>query len=157
MIRGRFLSLVLALGVIFSTCMSVQGQSAYGSLTGSVSDATGAAVVGAEVTLTNIGTGEKRTQPTGSDGLYSFVNLIPGNYRIEAEKAGFKHVTQEPVTVQVQQNSKIDLALPIGQATETIEVTSETPLLQTESSSLGQVVEQRKANELPLNGRNIYS
>jgi len=122
-----------------------------------VTDPSGAAITDARVTLTNLGTAEKRTQPTGSDGLYSFVNLIPGNYRIEAEKAGFKHVTQEPVTVQVQQNSKIDLALPIGQATETIEVTSETPLLQTESSSLGQVVEQRKANELPLNGRNIYS
>ena len=107
--------------------------------------------------LTNLGTAEKRTQPTGSDGLYSFVNLIPGSYRIEVEKPGFKRVTQEPVVVQVQQNSKIDLALPIGQATETVEVTSETPLLQSETSSLGQVVEQRKANELPLNGRNIYS
>ena len=85
------------------------------------------------------------------------MNLIPGNYRIEVEKAGFKRVTQEPVVVQVQQTSKIDVALPIGQATETVEVTSETPLLQSETSSLGQVVEQRKANELPLNGRNIYS
>ena len=106
--------------------------------------------------MTNLGTAEKRTQPTGSDGLYSFVNLIPGNYRIEAEKAGFKRVTQEPVVVQVQQNSKIDLAMPIGQVTEIVEVTSETPLLQSETSSLGQA-EQRKANELPLNGRNIYT
>ena len=111
----------------------------------------------ARVTLTNLGTAEKRTQPTGADGLYSFVNLIPGNYRIEVEKPGFKRITQEPVVVQVQQSSKIDVALPIGQATETVEVTSETPLLQSETSSLGQVVEQRKANELPLNGRNIYN
>ena len=85
------------------------------------------------------------------------MNLIPGNYRIEVEKAGFKRITQEPVVVQVQQTSKIDVALPIGQATETVEVTSETPLLQSESSSLGQVVEQRKANELPLNGRNVFN
>ena len=85
------------------------------------------------------------------------MNLIPGNYRVEAEKPGFKRVTQEPVVVQVQQNSKIDLALPIGQATETVEVTSETPLLQSETSSLGQVVDARKATELPLNGRNIYN
>jgi len=153
----RFLSLVLSLGVIFSACIFVQGQSTYGSITGLVTDPSGAAITDARVTLTNLGTAEKRTQPTGTDGLYSFVNLIPGNYRIEAEKAGFKRVTQEPVVVQVQQNSKIDLALPIGQATETVEVTSETPLLQSETSSLGQVVEQRKANELPLNGRNIYS
>ncbi len=153
----RFLSLVLSLGVIFLACIFVQGQSTYGSITGLVTDPSGAAITDARVTLTNLGTAEKRTQPTGTDGLYSFVNLIPGNYRIEAEKAGFKRVTQEPVVVQVQQNSKIDLALPIGQATETVEVTSETPLLQSETSSLGQVVEQRKANELPLNGRNIYS
>src|SRR6266403_5978157 len=157
MISRRFLSLALSVFVFFSTCVFVQGQSTYGSITGSVTDPSGAAVTDARVTLTNLGTAEKRTQPTGADGLYSFVNLIPGNYRIEAEKPGFKRVTQEPVVVQVQQNSKIDLALPVAQATETVEVTSETPLLQSESSSLGQVVEQRKANELPLNGRNIYS
>jgi hypothetical protein len=157
MISRKILSLILSLGVLFSACSFVQGQSTYGSITGSVSDPSGAAITDARVTLTNLGTAEKRTQPTGTDGLYSFVNLIPGNYRIEAEKPGFKRVTQEPVVVQVQQNSKIDLALPIGQATETVEVTSETPLLQSETSSLGQVVEQRKANELPLNGRNIYS
>ena len=153
----RFLSVVLSLGVIFSACIFVQGQSTYGSITGLVTDPSGAAVTDARVTLTNLGTAEKRTQPTGTDGLYSFVNLIPGNYRVEAEKPGFKRVTQEPVVVQVQQTSKIDMALPIGQATETVEVTSETPLLQSETSSLGQVVDARKATELPLNGRNIYN
>ena len=95
--------------VAFSTCIFVQGQSTYGSITGLVTDPSGAAISDARVTLTNLGTAEKRTQPTGADGLYSFVNLIPGNYRVEAEKAGFKRVTQEPVVVQVQQNSKIDL------------------------------------------------
>jgi hypothetical protein len=157
MISRRAFSLLLSFVVAFSTCIFVQGQSTYGSITGLITDPSGAAIGDARVTLTNLGTAEKRVQPTGSDGLYSFVNLIPGNYRIEVEKQGFKRITQEPVVVQVQQSSKIDVALPIGQATETVEVTSETPLLQSETSSLGQVVEQRKANELPLNGRNIYS
>jgi hypothetical protein len=157
MVSRRFLSLVVSLGVLLSTCIFVQGQSTYGSITGSVTDPSGAAISDARVTLTNLGTAEKRVQPTGADGLYGFVNLIPGSYRVEAEKPGFKRVTQEPVVVQVQQNSKIDLALPIGQATETVEVTSETPLLQSETSSLGQVVDARKATELPLNGRNIYN
>jgi hypothetical protein len=155
--RGGFLSLFLALGVVLSACTLVQGQSTYGSIMGSITDPSGAAIADAQVTLTNLGTTETRTQPTSADGLYSFVNLIPGNYRIEVQKPGFKRITQEPVVVQVQQTSKIDIALPIGQATETVEVTSETPLLQAETSSLGQVVEQRKANELPLNGRNIYN
>src|SRR5712671_5666613 len=103
----KFLSLVVSLFVFLSTSIFVQGQSTYGSITGSVTDPTGAAVTDARVTLTNLGTAEKRTQPTGADGLYSFVNLIPGNYRVEAEKPGFKRVTQEPVVVQVQQSSKI--------------------------------------------------
>src|ERR1700736_2187349 len=157
MISRRAFSLLLSLVVAFSTCIFVQGQSTYGSITGLITDPSGAAIGDARVTLTNLGTAEKRVQPTGSDGLYSFVNLIPGNYRVEVEKQGFKRITQEPVVVQVQQSSKIDVSLPIGQATETVEVTSETPLLQSETSSLGQVVEQRKANELPLNGRNIYT
>src|SRR5713101_377664 len=157
MISRRAFSLLLSLVVAFSTCIFVQGQSTYGSITGLITDPSGAAIGDARVTLTNLGTTKKRVQPTGYDGLYSLVNLIPGNYRIEVEKQGFKRITQEPVVVQVQQSSKIDVALPIGQATETVEVTSETPLLQSETSSLGQVVEQRKANELPLNGRNVFN
>ncbi|MGH9545758.1 MAG: TonB-dependent receptor domain-containing protein [Terriglobales bacterium] len=157
MISRRAFSLLVSLFFAFSTCVFVQGQSTYGSITGSVTDPSGAAIAAAQVTLTNLGTAEKQVQPTGSDGLYSFVNLIPGNYRIDVEKPGFKRITQGPVVVQVQQTSKIDVSLPIGQATETVEVTSETPLLQSETSSLGQVIDARKATELPLNGRNIYN
>src|SRR6266481_6427175 len=103
MIRGRFFSLVLALVVYFSTCVSVRGQSTYGSITGAVSDPSGAAVVGAQVILTNVGTGEKRTQPTVADGLYSFVNVIPGVYRIDIEQQGFKHFARQNVVVEVNQ------------------------------------------------------
>ena len=111
----------------------------------------------AQVTLTNTGTSEKRTQTTGSDGLYSFVNLIPGTYRLEAKKEGFKGFVREPIVVQVQQAIKIDATLQVGIVTESVTVSGETSLLQPETSSLGQVVETRKANELPLNGRNIYT
>src|SRR5712692_2096157 len=121
----KFWAVVLALGLlIFVSASSARAQSTYGSITGSVFDPSGAAIADAQVTLTNLGTAEKRTQPTGADGLYTFVNLIPGNYRIAAEKPGFKRVTREPVVVQVQQNSKIDLSLPVGQTTETVEVIS---------------------------------
>ena len=155
--RGRSLSLFLATVVVLSTCTFVQGQSTYGSITGSVTDSSGAAIAAANVTLTNAGTSEKRTQPTNADGQYSFVNLIPGEYRIDVEKEGFKHSSMSNIAVQVNQASKIDVSLPVGQVSETVEVTSEIPLLQAETSSLGQVVEQRKANELPLNGRNIFN
>src|SRR5205809_4848773 len=153
----RSLTVALSVAFVLSTCSFLQGQSTYGAVTGSVTDPSGAAITDATVTLTNLGTAETRTQPTNADGLYSFVNLIPGNYKIDIEKPGFKHITRTPIVVEVQQSAKIDVTLPVGQANETVEVTSETPLLQSETSSLGQVVEQRKANELPLNGRNIYT
>jgi hypothetical protein len=104
-----------------------------------------------------MGTAQTRTQSTSSDGLYTFVNLIPGNYKIDIEKQGFKHFTRSNVVVEVNQANKIDASMAVGQVSETVEVTSETPLLQPETSSLGQVVEQRSANELPLNGRNIFN
>src|SRR5437899_10974247 len=153
----RSLTVALSVAFVLSTCSCLQGQSTYGAVTGSVTDPSGAAITDAKVTLTNLGTAETRTQPTNADGLYSFVNLIPGNYKIDIEKPGFKHITRTPVVVEVQQSAKIDVTLPVGQANETVEVTSETPLLQYETSSLGQVVEQRKANELTLHGRNIYN
>jgi Carboxypeptidase regulatory-like domain/TonB dependent receptor len=153
----RSLTVALSVAFVLSTCSFLQGQSTYGAITGSVTDPSGAAITDAKVTLTNLGTTETRTQPTSADGLYSFVNLIPGNYKIDVEKAGFKHITRTPVVVEVQQSAKIDVTLPVGQANETVEVVGETPLLQSETSSLGQVIEQRKANELPLNGRNIYN
>src|SRR5258708_5859223 len=155
--------MVFALGVsLLSLCMvmfsqPLSAQTTYGTISGSVTDSSGAAIVGAQVTLTNLGTSEKRAQSTGADGLYAFPDLFPGRYKIDAEKAGFKHVTRAEVVVEVQQTARIDLILQVGEVSQVVEVTGETPLLQPETSSLGQVVEERKANELPLNGRNVFN
>ncbi|HZC21933.1 MAG TPA: carboxypeptidase-like regulatory domain-containing protein, partial [Candidatus Binatia bacterium] len=155
--RYKLLGLLTLLCFILSFTLPAISQSTYGSISGVVSDSSGAAVTGATVTLTNSSTGEKRTETSGADGHYTFVNLFQGQYRIDIEKSGFKHFAHPTVVVQVQQDTRVDAALTVGQVSETIEVTSETPLLQTESSSLGQVVEERKANELPLNGRNVFN
>jgi hypothetical protein len=152
--RARGLLCVI---LLLSCSLALRAQSTYGALTGTVSDTSGAAEVGATVTLTNVGTSEKQTQSTGDTGLYSFVNLNPGQYRVSVEKAGFKHVNRENVVIQVQQTTRLDISLTVGEVSETINVTSEVPLLQAETSSLGQVVEQRSADELPLNGRNVFS
>ena len=132
-------------------------QSTYGTITGSVTDASGGAVADAQVTLTNQGTSEKRTQSTGSDGLYTFVNLFAGKYKVDAEKTGFKRTSRTDIVVEVQQTSRIDLTMQVGAVNQVVEVTGETPLLQPETSSLGEVVEQRQTDELPLNGRNIFN
>src|SRR5947209_10107880 len=150
------LAILFAISII-SASVAARAQSTYGSVAGSVTDPAGAAVSGAQVTLTNVGTSEKRTQSTGSDGLYLFVNLLPGQYRIEIEKAGFRGYSRPDVVVQVNQSVHIDASMQLGNVNQVVEVTGETPLLQPETSSLGTVVDARQANELPLNGRNIFN
>lgn len=143
--------------MLVSPASSLYGQSTYGSIAGSVTDTSGATVTDANVTLTNLGTSEKRTQSSGSDGLFTFVNLFAGQYRIDVEKQGFKHFVRSDIAVDVQQSTRVEVALQVGEVSQTVEVTSEVPLLQSETSSLGTVVDQREANELPLNGRNIFN
>jgi hypothetical protein len=159
--RNRF---PLVLFVCLCVCLAamllgspLSAQSTFGSISGTVSDASGSAVPDAQVTLTSAATGAKQTYTTGADGLYSFVNLNPGEYRLDVEKAGFKHVKRESVVVQVQQAVRIDVAMEVGAVSQTVEVTAETPLLTPTTTSLGQVIDQRETNEIPLNGRNVFA
>src|ERR1700678_3776137 len=152
----------LALGlclclVAMLTGSPVSAQSTFGSLSGTVTDSSGSAIPDAQVVLTSLATGASQTLTTGGDGLYTFVNLNPGDYRLEVQKDGFKHYRREPVTVQVQQSFRIDPALEVGAVTQTVEVTGETPLLTPTTSTLGQVIEERATNEIPLNGRNVFN
>jgi hypothetical protein len=156
MFSRRFCAAFVVVFVTLS-CLGARAQSTYGSIVGSVTDSSGAAITDANVTLTNVGTSEKRSQSSGSDGLFTFVNLFPGQYRVDVEKQGFKHFARTGITVEVQQSTHIDAALQVGEVSQVVEVTAETPLLQSETSSLGTVVDTREANELPLNGRNIYN
>ena len=157
---GRSL-VVLALGLCCCLAMlmgpRVSAQSTFGSISGTITDSSGSAIPDAQVTLTSLATAATQTVRTGGDGLYSFVNLNPGDYRMDVQKDGFKHFKREPVTVEVQQAVRIDPALEIGAVTQTVEVTGETPLLTPTDTSLGQVVDERKTNEIPLNGRNVFA
>lgn len=132
------------------------GQTFYGSIVGSVTDATGAPVPGANATIVSLSTSERRSQTTDASGNYQFVNLVPGRYRVEIERTGFKRLVRE-VTVEVQAAVRVDAALEVGDVSQTVEVTAQTPLLQTENSTLGQVVQARKVLEMPLNGRNVLN
>ncbi|MDQ2900063.1 MAG: TonB-dependent receptor [Acidobacteriota bacterium] len=132
------------------------GQSFYGSIVGSVTDASGGAVPQATVTLTNLGTAERRSMQADESGNYQFVNLVPGQYKVEVEKPGFRRFARDPITVEVQSAVRIDVAMQVGDVNQVVEITAQTPLLQTENASLGQVVESRKVLEMPLNGRNVF-
>src|SRR6185312_12942004 len=114
-------------------------------------------IPGVQVTFTSLSTGEKRQATTRPDGRYQFVNLNPGTYGLSAEKSGFKRFSRQPIIIEVQQTVAIDIEMPVGAITQTVEVTSASPLLQPETSSLGQVVDQRLASNLPLNGRNVFN
>src|ERR1700726_2562507 len=157
LVIAAVLQLVLGLLVAGFFGTRLAAQTSYGTIACTVTDASGAAVGDAEVTITNVASGEKRVQPTSTDGFYNFVNLVPGTYRIEVEKSGFKRAAHTDVIVDVEQTVRIDLTLQIGEASQTIEVTGETPLLQSETSSLGQVIEGQKIAALPLNGRNVFN
>jgi hypothetical protein len=134
--------------------VAIQAQTTFGSITGTITDSTGAPTPGVNVTVTNLDTSEKRHMLTNNDGIYQFVNLTPGRYRVDAEKSGFKKFSRTPVVLEVQNTVRIDVALQVGDVSQTVEVTAQTPLLQPETTSLGEVVQQREVNELPLNGRN---
>lgn len=157
-VHGLFVpaAFLLAISIVLFT-LPVRAQTTNGSISGTVTDPSGALIAGAQVTLTSLGTSEKRTQTTGSDGLYLFPNLVPGRYSIDIEKTGFKKYSRPDVVVEVNQTARIDAIIQVGDVNQVVEVTGETPLIQTETSSLGTVVGARTANELPLNGRNIFN
>jgi carboxypeptidase family protein len=156
-ISHKFWFPILATVLFFGCCFTARGQSTFGSISGTVKDASGAAVPGAQVTLTSIATGAKETFTTDQNGLYSFVNVNPGEYTIDVDKTGFKRFKRTTFDLQVQQSVRIDANMEIGTDTQTVEVTAAAPLLQTDNASLGQVIDERKTNETPLNGRNVFN
>ncbi len=132
-------------------------QTSFGTLTGTISDTTGAVVSSVPLTLTNTETGEQRKVIGDASGNYSFVNLIPGVYKLDAQAEGFQHFIQSQIVIQVQTTTRIDLALKVGQLSQSIEVTTQAALLQSDSGNLSTVIEGRQVQQAPLNGRNVMS
>jgi len=142
-------------GLLFM--IAVHGQSTHASLTGRITDPKKAVITAASVTVINTGTGIHYLGLTNEIGEYYVTNLPPGRYRIEVEKLGFKAVIQSNVILHVQDALEVNFEMMLGSASESVTVAGESSPIDTESSSVGTVVEQRKANELPLNGRNVFN
>jgi len=130
------------------------GQASAGSITGAVTDPTGAVVVGASVELTNVATNTRRVITTNEAGLYNLPQLQPGTYNLRVETAGFKAQERAGINLQVGQVARIDFTLEVGNVTEVVEVTGGAPLLQSETTEIGTVIENQRILDLPLNGRN---
>jgi hypothetical protein len=159
--RSRQLWFVIgALAVLFLCCKPVYGQSSAAftaTLSGRVTDPAGLAINGATVTVTSAELGLTRTSTTGDSGLYSFTFLPPGVYALETRAPGFKQYTQEGITLAAGQNVEQQVSLSVGALTETVKVTSQAPLLNTENANISEDLSSRFAEGLPLNFRSVIS
>jgi hypothetical protein len=152
--RGTFLRL-LALLFLISLCSSDIWAQATAQISGTVRDQTGAILPGVEITATQIETGVARTTITNETGIYVLPNLAVGPYRLEAALQGFRTYVQSGIVLQVNTNPVINPVLEVGQVTEQVEVQANAGLVETRTASIGQVVENERILELPLNGRQV--
>jgi hypothetical protein len=145
-----FQLLVILIGIT-----GLQAQTNYGTIVGTVTDPSTAVLPGVAMTLTNNGTSATQTTTTGDSGTYSFVNLNPGSYSVTATQKGFNAFTRSGVDVQIGGATRVDIALAVGDVSQTTTVTATTTDLHTDSSSLEGVIEGQQVVESPLNGRNV--
>src|SRR5438477_6107892 len=136
--------------------IQVLAQSTGGRILGRVADPSGAVLANVSVRITNLASGVARDTKTNGSGDYTFVEVAPGNYTAEFEQKGFKRNVQKDVTVDVNQVVTLNSTLQIGATAETVEVTSEAPLVDITSTQLGAVVNDRSVSQLPLNARDTY-
>ena len=147
--------LLVAVLSLFASLAPAQTITA--SITGTVSDPSGASVPGGNVIATNTETNVHSTTATNSDGIYTFPFLRVGSYTITVEAKGFKKSVVGPFTVETNQIARIDVKLEIGDTTLTVEVTGVAAMLQTETQATGDTLSSSKLTNLPLNGRNFAS
>src|SRR6266498_286692 len=142
----------LCLSLALAVCAWAQTNTS--RISGTVTDSSGAVIAGAKVTAKNDATGVAQTQATTEAGLYSFPSLPVGSYTITVEMTGFKTANQAGVIIQVNTPVTADIAMEVGQANEIVNVTGGVERLQTDNATIGNVVQQKAIESLPLNGRN---
>jgi len=159
-LRARWTTMCLKTVCLTTICLLlpalVSAQGASGRILGRVADPSGAVLSAAKITLTNEATGISRDANTNESGDYSFVDVAPGTYTVQFELTGFKKNVQKGVIVDVNQVVTLNSTLQIGGSQETVEVTSEAPQVDTTSTQLGAVINDRSVNELPLNTRDTF-
>src|SRR5262249_43069826 len=136
---------------------SVSAQISSGALTGTIVDKSGTAVPGATVTVVATGTNASRTVVSAQDGLYSVPQLRPGVYSVRVELSGFRTLNRTGVRIATGETIRLNLELEVGAVAETLTVTADAPLLRGNTTGLGQVIDNQRIVDLPLNGRSFIS
>lgn len=132
-------------------------QSITGSITGLITDASGAVVPGAEITVIQAQTNFRTTVQSDTSGNYTAPQLRRGDYRIEVSARGFKRFVQDGITLQIQQTARVDIQLTVGEVAESVQVTADAARLETENATMAKIVDNRSIINLPLNTRNVYN
>jgi hypothetical protein len=143
-----------ALWMLLAIALPCAAQTDQGAITGIVQDASGALIPNAHVTVTNIDTGLALETKSNNSGIFVFSPLKIGNYTVTASSPGFQTVTRQNLHLDAQQRLSVNLSLPAGAVSQTVEVTSDAPVLQTQDAAVGQVISTKEINDTPLNGRN---
>jgi hypothetical protein len=137
--------------------LALLAQTPTGTIQGTVQDSSESVVPAAKITITNVATNEPRSLLTDEAGRYVQPFLPPGTYSVTAEKPGFRTVRQEDVKVDVGQNRSVNFTLEIGGVTQEVHVEAAAPPIDVNTSTVGQVVENKRILDLPLNGRSAFS
>jgi len=148
--------LLLLVFLLPGCCLPAQAQAIFGSIQGTVTDASGAVVPGARVKARNVNTGVVNDAVSNDAGLYFLGELRPGVYDLEVEAGGFQKALQRGVSLRVEDRLRADFALKPGQVSEVVEVAAGAQALQTENNTLGRVIEENSIKQLPLRGRNAF-
>lgn len=154
--RYAIRSVILALVFLGFSAANIFAQSSTGSIYGTLADATGAIVPNGTVTVTNIQKGTAQTATTNSSGEYTFPALEPGDYTVASQVTGFQSQKQQGIHLDASQNVHVNFTLQVGQTDEVVMVTADTTLVDTRESQIGATVDQKRIEDLPLNGRNAY-
>lgn len=148
---------ILAVSLLIIGCYrSVSGQSTNATLSGIVQDSQGAVIPNVTIVATEIGTGQSHQATSSGGGNYTIPDLPIGDYKVTASASGFKTVVINSITLHVNQTAQLDLKLEVGGVADRVVVTANIPLLTTESSSVGQVVDHQSIESQPLNGREFW-
>jgi hypothetical protein len=151
--KNWFMLSVIALSLFFLGGTTSVGQTDTGSIAGTVTDPSGAVVPGVKVTIVAVATNQQRILTTDTGGRYSSGPLRPAEYKVEAERAGFKHMVSKSIVLEIQQTAVMDLTMEVGGVQEQVTVSEAPPLIQTADASQGSVIEQERVSSMPLNGR----